>query len=158
MEPRLEAFKIAPQAYAAMVTLQKYVDSCGLERSLLELVRLRASQINGCAYCIDMHTKIARALGEAEQRLYLVSAWRESPFYSERERAALEWAEAVTLLRETNVPDDVYQRVKQHFTALEIVNLTAAVSMINMWNRMSVSFRTVPGSYQPNLQELRQSA
>jgi AhpD family alkylhydroperoxidase len=158
MEPRLETFKIAPQAYAAMATLQKYIDSCGLERPLLELVRLRASQINGCAYCLDMHTKIARALGETEQRLYLVSAWRESPLYSERERAALEWAETVTLVSETHVPDDVYERVKPHFTPLELVNLTAAVSMINMWNRMVISFRTVPGSYQPNLQELRQGA
>lgn len=158
MESRLEAFKIAPQAYAAMATLQKYIDSCGLERSLLELVRLRASQINGCAYCLDMHTKIARALGETEQRLYLVSAWRESPFYSERERAALEWAEAVTLVSQTHVPDDVYECAKQHFSPLELVNLTAAISMINVWNRMVISFRTVPGTYQPNLQELRQGA
>lgn len=158
MEPRLETFQVAPEAYAALVGLQKYVDSCGLERPLLELVRLRASQINGCAYCLDMHTKIARALGETEQRLYLVGAWRESPFYTERERAALEWAEAVTLVNETHVPDEVYERVKQHFTPRELVNLTTAVAMINTWNRMVISFRTVAGTYQPNLQELTQKA
>jgi AhpD family alkylhydroperoxidase len=158
VEPRLNAFKIAPQAYPAIAALQKYVDSCGLERPLLELVRLRASQINGCAFCLDMHTKDARALGETEQRLYLISAWRESPCYTDRERAALEWTEAVTLVSETHVPDEVYERVKQHFTPPELVNLTAAISMINTWNRMSVAFRTVPGAYQPNLQELTKHA
>ncbi|MGH9717339.1 MAG: carboxymuconolactone decarboxylase family protein [Candidatus Acidiferrales bacterium] len=158
MEPRLNAYKIAPQAYPAVAALQKYVDSCGLERPLLELVRLRTSQINGCAFCLDMHTKDARALGETEQRLYLISAWRESPFYTDRERAALEWTEAVTLVSETHVPDDVYDRVKQHFTPLEIVNLTAAIAMINTWNRLSVAFRAVPGTYQSNLQELKSGA
>ncbi|MGH9740649.1 MAG: carboxymuconolactone decarboxylase family protein [Candidatus Acidiferrales bacterium] len=158
MEPRLDAYKIAPQAYPAVAALQKYVDSCGLERPTLELVRLRASQINGCAYCLDMHTKDARAQGETEQRLYLISAWRESPFYTERERAALEWTEAVTLVSESHVPDDVYDRVKQHFTPLELVNLTAAIAMINTWNRLSVAFRAVPGSYQPDLQKLKQRA
>jgi AhpD family alkylhydroperoxidase len=155
MEPRLDAFKIAPHAYPAVAALQKYVDSCGLERPLLELVRLRASQINGCAYCLDMHTKDARALGETEQRLYLISAWRESPFYTERERAALEWTEAITLVSETHVPDEVYERVTEHFTPFEIVNLTAAIAMINTWNRLSIAFRAVPGAYQPNLQQLR---
>jgi AhpD family alkylhydroperoxidase len=155
VEPRLNAFKVAPHAYPALATLQKYVDSCGLERPLLELVRLRASQINGCAYCLDMHTKDARALGETEQRLYLISAWRESPFHTDRERAALEWTEAVTLVNETHVPDEVYERVKQHFTPLELVNLTTAIAMINTWNRLSVAFRTVPGTYQPDIQELR---
>jgi AhpD family alkylhydroperoxidase len=158
MEPRLEALKIAPQAYPAVAALQKYVDSCGLERPLLELIRLRASQINGCAFCLDMHTKDARALGETEQRLYLLSAWRESPFYTDRERAALEWTEAVTLVSETHVPDEVYERVKPHFSPLELVNLTAAIAMINTWNRLSVAFRAVPGSYQPNLQELKKGA
>ncbi|MGA9885659.1 MAG: carboxymuconolactone decarboxylase family protein [Candidatus Acidiferrales bacterium] len=158
MEPRLDAYRIAPQAYPAVAALQKYVDSCGLEPLLLELVRLRASQINGCAYCLDMHTKDARAQGETEQRLYLISAWRESPFYTERERAALEWTEAVTLVSETHVPDEVYDRVKQHFTPLELVNLTAAIAMINTWNRLSVAFRAVPGSYQPDLQKLKQGA
>lgn len=153
MEPRLNAFQIAPQAYPAISALQKYVDSCGLERPLLELVRLRASQINGCAFCLDMHTKVARALGETEQRLYLVSAWRESPFYTDRERAALEWTESVTLVGETHVPDEVYERVKQQFTPTELVNLTAAIAMINTWNRLSVAFRTVPGSYSSHLQQ-----
>lgn len=156
MEPRINAYQIAPQAYPAVAALQKYVDSCGLERPLLELVRLRASQINGCAYCLDMHTKDARAQGETEQRLYLISAWRESPFYTERERAALEWTEAVTLVSESHVPDEVYDRVKPHFTPLELVNLTAAIAMINTWNRLSVAFRAVPGSYQPDSQKLKQ--
>ncbi|HVB86933.1 MAG TPA: carboxymuconolactone decarboxylase family protein [Candidatus Dormibacteraeota bacterium] len=158
MEARLDAMKIAPQAYPAVAALQKYVESCGLERPLLELVRLRASQINGCAFCLDMHTKDARALGETEQRLYLLSAWRESPFYNDRERAALEWTEAVTLVSETHVPDEVYERVKQRFSPLELVNLTAAIAMINTWNRLSVAFRAVPGTYQPNLQELKRGA
>ncbi len=153
MGPRLNAFQIAPQAYPAISALQKYVDSCGLERPLLDLVRLRASQINGCAFCLDMHTKVARALGETEQRLYLVSAWRESPFYTDRERAALEWTESVTLVGETHVPDEVYERVKQQFTPTELVNLTAAIAMINTWNRLSVAFRTVPGSYSSHLQQ-----
>jgi len=158
METRLDALKIAPQAYPAVAALQKYVDSCGLERPLLELVRLRASQINGCAFCLDMHTKNARALGETEQRLYLLSAWRESPFYSDRERAALEWTEAVTLVSESHVPDEVYERVKARFSPLELVNLTAAIAIINTWNRLSVAFRAIPGAYQPNLQELKKGA
>lgn len=158
MEPRLNPYKIAPNGYQAIATLQKYVDSTGLERSLLELVRLRASQINGCAYCIDMHTKDARALGESEQRLYLLSAWRESPFYTERERAALEWTEAVTLVSESQVPDNVYDRAKAQFSPEELVNLTLAIAAINTWNRLSIAFRAVPGSYQPSVQPLKQKA
>lgn len=158
MEARLNALKIAPELYPKFLTIEKHIGSCGLERPLLELVRMRASQINGCAYCLDMHSKDARAAGETEQRLYLLNAWRESPFYSDRERAALEWTEAVTLVSETHVPDEVYDRVKGHFTPAELVNLTAAIAMINMWNRMSIAFRAVPGGYQPNLQELRTSA
>ncbi|MDE3108802.1 MAG: carboxymuconolactone decarboxylase family protein [Acidobacteriota bacterium] len=158
MEPRLNAYKVAPGLYPNLLGLQKYIDSCGLDRKLLELVRMRSSQINGCAFCLDMHTKDARAIGETEQRLYLVSAWRESPFYTERERAALEWTEAVTLVSETNVPDEVYERVKHQFTPAELVNLTAAIAMINTWNRLSVAFRAVPGEYQSNLQPLRQGA
>ena len=158
MEPRLNALKIAPELYPKFLAIEQYVGSCGLERPLLELVRMRASQINGCAYCLDMHSKDARARGETEQRLYLLNAWRESPFYSDRERAALEWTEAVTLVSESHVPDEIYERVGRHFTPLELVNLTAAITMINMWNRMSIAFRAVPGSYQPNLQELRQGA
>ena len=132
-----------------MYGLEKYVRESGLETSLLELVRMRASQINGCAYCLDMHSKDARAAGETEQRLYLLNAWRESPFYTDRERAALEWTEAVTLVAQTNVPDEVFERVRQHFTEPELVNLTMAVVAINGWNRLAISLRTVPGTYQP---------
>jgi AhpD family alkylhydroperoxidase len=133
----------------AMLALSAASAASGLERSLLELVRLRASQINHCAYCIDMHTKDARAQGETEQRLYLVSAWREAALYSDRERAALEWTEAVTRLGETHVPDDVFERVRQHFDETELVALTFAVVVINGWNRLAVSFRAEVGTYQP---------
>jgi AhpD family alkylhydroperoxidase len=132
-----------------MSQLERSVRTCGLEASLLELIKIRASQINGCAYCIDMHTKDARAAGESEQRIYLLSAWHEAPFYSDRERAALEWTEALTLIAENHVPDDIYQRVKPHFTDEELVNLTLAVSTINAWNRFAISFRSEPGTYQP---------
>ena len=133
----------------AMLSLSAASQASGLERSLMELVRLRASQINHCAYCIDMHTKDARAHGETEQRLYALSAWREAPFYSDRERAALEWTEAVTLLGETHVPDEIFERVRQHFDESEMVALTFAVVVINSWNRLAVSFRVPVGSYQP---------
>jgi AhpD family alkylhydroperoxidase len=133
----------------AMLALSAASAASGLERSLLELVRLRASQINHCAYCIDMHTKDARAQGETEQRLYLVSAWREAALYFDRERAALEWTEAVTRLGETQVPDDVFERVRQHFDETELVALTFAVVVINGWNRLAVSFRAEVGTYQP---------
>jgi AhpD family alkylhydroperoxidase len=132
-----------------MLSLSAASAASGLERSLLELVRLRASQINHCAYCIDMHTKDARAQGETEQRLYLVSAWREAPFYSDRERAALEWTEAVTQLGETLVADEIFERVRQHFDETELVALTFAVVVINGWNRLAVSFRAEVGTYQP---------
>ena len=146
MEPRLDYHQGG--AYQAMAGLEKYVRNCGLEHSLLELVKTRASQINGCAYCIDMHTKDARAGGETEQRLYALSAWRETPFYTERERAALEWAEALTLISENDIPDDLYDSVRQHFSESELVNLTMAIITINGWNRLAIPFRTVPGSYQ----------
>ena len=133
----------------AMLALSAASQATGLERSLVELVRMRASQINHCAYCIDMHTKDARAEGETEQRLYALSAWRETPFYSERERAALEWTEAVTLVGETHVPDDIFERVRQHFDESELVALTFAVVVINSWNRLAVSFRVPVGTYQP---------
>jgi AhpD family alkylhydroperoxidase len=133
----------------AMLALSAASAASGLERSLLELVRLRASQINHCAYCIDMHTKDARAQGETEQRLYLVSAWREAALYSDRERAALEWTEAVTRLGETQGPDDVFERVRQHFDETDLVALTFAVVVINGWNRLAVSFRAEVGTYQP---------
>jgi len=120
-----------------------------LEHSLLKLVEIRASQINGCAYCLDMHTKDARAAGETEQRIYALSAWRETPFFTDRERAALEWTEAVTLVAETRVPDDVYEQVRQQFSEEELVELTFAVIVINSWNRLQVSFRPHVGDYQP---------
>jgi len=147
MQPRIDYGAAAPAARDAVLALENYVRHCGLERSLLELVRLRASQINGCAYCIDMHTKDARAEGETEQRLHALSAWRETPFYSDRERAALAWTEAITLVNRDHVPDDVYQETRRHFGEKEIVDLTLAVIAINSWNRLAISFRAVPGSY-----------
>jgi AhpD family alkylhydroperoxidase len=123
--------------------------SKGLEKPLFELVKIRASQINGCAYCIDMHTKEARLAGETEQRIYALNAWRETPFFTERERAALEWTEALTLVADTHVPDEIYERVSAHFKDAELVALTFAVVVINSWNRLSISFRPVVGTYQP---------
>jgi AhpD family alkylhydroperoxidase len=148
MQPRIEYSKAAPGAVKAMLDLEKYVRQSGLETPLLELVRLRASQINGCAYCLDMHTKDARAEGETEQRLYALSAWRETPFYSERERAALEWTEAVTEIGKDHVPDEIFERTRRHFSERELIDLTLAVIAINAWNRLSIAFRAVPGSYQ----------
>ncbi len=135
-----------------MFGLERFVRESGLETPLLELVRLRASQINGCAYCIDMHTKDARAEGESEQRLYALNAWRETPFFSPRERAALEWTEAVTEISSSHAPDDVFDRVKTEFSESELVSLTMAIVAINGWNRLAISFRTVPGTYQPGKQ------
>ncbi len=132
-----------------MRSLQHYVNECGLEVSLLELVKTRASQINHCAYCIDMHTKDARANGESEQRLYGLSAWREAPYYTERERAALAWTEALTLIADHDVSDELYQQVRQHFSEAELVNLTLALIAINGWNRLAISFRVEVGTYQP---------
>src|SRR5215831_10447323 len=150
MQARIDVQKAAPGVYRAMAGLESFVhNSSGLEPSLLELIKLRASQINGCAYCIDMHSKDARAAGETEQRLYGLNAWRESPYYTDRERAALEWAEALTLVAETHVPDEVYERVRAQFSEKEVVDLTIAVGLINLWNRIAISFRAVPGLYQP---------
>ncbi len=142
--------RVAPDGYHKIRELEDYVKQSGLERSLLELVRLRASQINGCAYCIDMHTKDARAEGESEQRLYCLSAWRETPFYSDRERAALAWTEAVTEISLNQIPDEVYEQTRQQFSEKELVDLTLAVIAINSWNRLAISFHTPPGSYHPN--------
>jgi AhpD family alkylhydroperoxidase len=158
MEHRINGFKASPSAYQAMAALGHFVDSCGLERPLLELVKMRASQINGCAYCLDMHSKDARALGETEQRLYALNAWRETPFYTARERAALEWTEAITLISETHAPDDIYERVASEFGPEDFANLTLAIATINSWNRLSMAFRIVPGSYQSPLQPLKVSA
>jgi AhpD family alkylhydroperoxidase len=148
MEPRLDYRKASPEGVKALGALNAFIHHCGLERSLLELVKMRASQINGCGHCLDMHSKELRADGESEQRLYLLSVWREAPFYSDRERAALAWAEAVTLVT-GGVPDDVYEQARAQFTDEELTNLTLAVIAINGNNRLNVAFRTVPGSYQP---------
>lgn len=149
MESRFNFFTAAPGAYKAMRGLEEYLRECRLEESLLHLVKLRASQINGCAYCLDMHWKDLRALGEKEQRLYSLDAWRECPWYSERERAALAWTEALTLITNGHVPDGVYQLVGPHFTEKELSDLTLAITTINAWNRISIASRTQPGTYQP---------
>jgi AhpD family alkylhydroperoxidase len=140
---------VAPEASRAMFALEQYVRGCGLEHGLLHLVKLRASYLNGCAFCVDMHTKDARAEGETEQRLYAVPVWRETPFFTPRERAALAWTDAVTEIGRTHVPDDVYAEVRDHFTDVEIVNLTMTVIAINGWNRLAVSFGQPVGSYEP---------
>ena len=149
MSERINYAKVTPEGYRAMSGLERYVRGSGLEPSLLELVKLRASQINGCAYCIDMHWKDARARGESEQRLYGLMAWRESPYYTERERAALAWTEAVTLIADSHVPDELYEQVRQSFNETELANLTFALVAINGWNRLAISLRTEPGTYQP---------
>ncbi len=149
MEPRINYPKVAPGVLEAMLGLSSYLRRCGLEESLVNLVCLRASQINGCAYCLDMHWKDLRAAGEGEQRLYGLDAWDESPYYSDRERAALAWTEAVTNVREARVPDPVYDRVRKHFTEKELADLTLAIVAINGWNRLNIALRTVPGTYQP---------
>jgi len=149
MQQRINALRVAPDAYKTMLGLEAYVHGSGLEGALLELVKTRASQINGCAYCLDMHTKDARAAGESEQRLYGLSAWREAPYYTARERAALAWCEAVTLVTEGHVPDTVYDEARAQFSEKEMVDLTMAVVTINGWNRLAVALRTPAGSYQP---------
>src|SRR5680860_1003635 len=146
---RIDYRRTYPAAIQAMSKLEEAVHASSLEPELLELVKLRASQLNGCGYCVDMHTKDARAAGETEQRLYVLSAWREAPFYSERERAALEWTEALTLISQNDVPDELFERVRQHFDEKELVDLTLAITTINTWNRLAVSLRSEVGSYQP---------
>ena len=150
MKQRLNYSKAAPDGVENISKLESYIRKSGLEHDLIELVKLRASQINGCAYCIDMHAKDARTNGESEQRLYSVSAWREAPFYSARERAALAWAEAVTLISKDQMPDEIYNHAREHFSEKELVDLTLAVIAINSWNRLAISFRTPAGSYQPD--------
>lgn len=146
---RIKYTEVAPAGYKAMAGLEQYARNSGLEHSLLELVKTRASQINGCAFCLDMHTHDARAAGETEQRLYTLSAWAETPFFTDRERAALAWTETVTRVADTGVPDAVYEQARKQFSEKELVDLTLAIVAINGWNRLAVSFRTVPGSYQP---------
>jgi AhpD family alkylhydroperoxidase len=150
MEPRLDVKTIDPEAIRTLLGFSTYLSKSGLDRRLANLVALRASQINGCAYCIDMHTKDLRAEGESEQRLYLLDAWRDAPFYSDQERAALAWTEAVTRLAEKQVPDSVYQEVRRFFSEKELISLTMAVVAINSWNRMNIAFQTVAGDYQPS--------
>jgi AhpD family alkylhydroperoxidase len=144
MKPRMNFYQAAPETVNALMALENQVTSTGLEQSLIELVKTRASQINGCAYCINMHTQDARKHGETEQRLYLLNAWREAPAYTERERAALAWTEAVTQISETHAPDDVYQEVRTQFSEAETVNLTMLIATINAWNRLAISFRAMP--------------
>jgi AhpD family alkylhydroperoxidase len=148
MKARMDFRKASPPAADAIGHLHAYVAKCGLDHALLELVKLRASQINGCAHCIDMHTKELRAAGEDEQRLHLLNAWRESPFYSERERAALAWTEALTLVTDGHVPDEAYETARAQFSEAELVNLSVAIVAINGANRLNIAFRTVPGSYR----------
>lgn len=150
MEPRIDLYAPAHAgALKAMLGLESHVRRSGIEPSLLHLIKTRASQINGCAYCIDMHTKDARAEAETEQRLYALDAWRETPFFSARERAALEWTESLTLVSETHVPDQTYTSVRQQFDEEELANLTMAIVAINGWNRIAVAFRSTPGTYEP---------
>src|ERR1700733_16183226 len=144
MKPRMNFYQAAPETMKAMMTLENQIQASGLEQSLMELVKTRASQINGCAFCINMHTEDARKRGETEQRLYLLNAWREAPVYTDRERAALAWTEAVTLISETHAPDNVYEEVRGQFSETETVNLTMLIATINAWNRLAVSFRAVP--------------
>ena len=148
---RLEPAKVSPAAYHAMLGLESFVSrSSKLEDSLLELVRMRASQINGCAFSIDVHSKDARANGETEQRLYALSAWRETSFFTNRERAALAWTEALTLITEGRVPDEVYAEVRKEFGEEDLVNLSLVIITINSWNRLAIGFRKIPGEYQPH--------
>ena len=149
MEQRLDYTEHGHDALRAMYSLEGYLRHSSIEPMLLHLLKFRVSQINGCAYCLDMHSKDLRAGGETEQRLYCLDAWRETPFYTDRERSALEWAEALTLITEGHVPDEVFERVKQQFNEKEIIDLTMAVVTINSWNRLSIAFRTTPGTYQP---------
>ena len=158
MEERIHYSKVSPGAYHALLGLEKYLHESGLEEALLHLIKLRASQINGCAYCLDMHWKDLRAIGETEQRMYSLDAWEESPYYTDRERAALAWTEAVTRVSETHVPDEVYESAQKQFTEKELADLTVAIATINAWNRLAIAGRTTPGTYQPVKRDLKKSA
>lgn len=149
MHPRIEYRKYAQEPLKSMLALEKYIAECGLDPKLVHLMKMRASQINGCAYCLDMHSLDARAAGESEQRLYTLEAWRETPFFTDRERAALGWTEAVTLMAQAHAPDDAYEALQPHFSEKEIVDLTLVVGAINLWNRLAISLRAVPGHYKP---------
>ncbi|BFT69351.1 MULTISPECIES: carboxymuconolactone decarboxylase family protein [Paenibacillus] len=149
MEIRLDYTKVQPESLQTLLKLEGYVKKSGLDGKLVELIKIRASQINGCAYCLDMHTKDARAMGETEQRIYLLNAWREAPFYTPSERAALALTEAVTRISNAGVPDDLYDQVRRHFDEEQYVDLIMAINAINSWNRMAISTGMVPGDYQP---------
>ena len=158
MKARIDLMRSNAKLLQPILAIHSLIEAGGLEEKLLHLVQMRASQINGCAYCLDMHSKDARAAGETEQRLYSLEAWRETPFYSDRERAALEWTEAVTLVSATHVPDFAYELVRTHFSEEEIKTLTVAAAMTNMMNRLNVALRTVPGDYRSGmLRELKQA-
>jgi AhpD family alkylhydroperoxidase len=148
-EPRIDYRKVAPQAVQALWTVERYARGCTLEPTLLELVKLRASMINGCAYCVDMHSKDARALGESEQRLYALSVWREAPFFTPAERAALAWTEAVTEVSTGHASDEVYRLAREHFDERQLVDLTMVIIAINSWNRLAIAFRAIAGTYEP---------
>ncbi len=147
--PRIDINPTTSGAYKAMQQLETYLAHSTIEKPLLLLVKMRASQINGCAYCLDMHSKDARADGETEQRLYTLDAWRETPFFSDRERAALEWTETLTLIHRTHAPDEIFEKVRAHFSDVEMIDLTLAITTINAWNRFAIGFRSEPGKYQP---------
>lgn len=148
MEPRMKLEEIEPEAQQAVIGLEKYQAKTGLDKSLQELIKIRASQVNGCAFCLDMHTKDARKSGETEQRIYGLDAWRESPFYTNEERAALALTEAVTLVSDTHVPDDVYEQAKEQFGEKRLAQITMAIATINVWNRLAITTRMQPGSYE----------
>ena len=151
MKARIDFTKLNPKAVQALIGLGTLVEDGGLEQKLLNLIMMRASQINGCAYCLDMHSKDARAAGETEQRLYGLEGWRDAPYYSERERAALAWTEALTLVAATHAPDSVYETVRGQFSETETANLTLAIATINTWNRLNIGLRTVAGDYRPGM-------
>jgi AhpD family alkylhydroperoxidase len=149
MEQRINAYEKGQGAMKAMMGLEVYLAKSSIEKNLLHLIKYRVSQINGCAYCLDMHSKDLRAAGETEQRLYVLDAWREAPFYTDRERAALAWAESLTKVTEGHVPDAVYEQARTQFSEEELIDLTLAVTTINAWNRISIAFRVESGTYQP---------
>ena len=158
MQERLNVAKVAPGVYKAMLGLEQYLHQSGMDDNLLDLINLRASQLNGCAYCIDMHWKDLRALGENEQRLYGLDAWRESPYYTDRERAALAWTEAITFITEDHAPDEVYETVRQQFSEKETADLTLAIATINAWNRIAIASRTTAGQYHPVSHQVTKAA
>ena len=156
MQPRIDLYRLSPEGYKALLGLENYLSKSTVEKKLLHLIKLRVSQINGCAFCLDMHWKDLKVEGETEQRMYSLDAWRETSYYTDRERAALAWAEAVTNITDGHAPDEVFEEARQYFSEQEMADLTLAVTAINSWNRVSIAFRVVPGTYQPS--ELKRRA